>query len=881
MTEEFGFHLDLERQKLLNQGFSAKDARQEAERRFGDISDVRSACRNEYLIDPASGTSGEPPNQSLREDMNTVVQDLRYAVRTLLKAPVFAAVAVLTLGLGIGANTAIFSVVNGVVLRPLQYRSPGELVFLTTAFPTLGFDEFWWSAVEYFEYKEWNESFSDLGGFTTGEVSINGGDTPIRVPGAFVTSDLFGTLGVPAAMGRVPNRDEDLPGANSVVVLSHELWQRAFGSDDDIIGRVLDVNGNQSTVIGVMPPKFDINDSHVEAWIPMQLDPANPGGRSSHFLYLVGRLAGGVSMERANAELGPMLTQWNERVGGGHTPSPDNHFINLKPLQEEVVGEIRPALMVLLGAVGFVLLIACANVGNLLLARAEARQKEIAVRTALGAGRGRLARQLLTESFVLSLAGGAVGLAAGKWGVQILLAANPDSIPRLAEINLDGTVMLFTLMVSVVAGIMFGLAPVLHLATDNLSSALREGGLRATAGSARLLLRRSLVVSELALAVVLVVGAGLMLRSFATLQRVDPGFEPDGLLTFRLFLPQASYPAATDQVSFLNRLTERIRSVPGVSDVTTMSGLPPLRRVNANTMQFEGIQPSADGPPLLIDFFQTVTDNYFRTMSISLAEGRLFEAQDAENTLPVVLVNETGARTFWPDGAIGKRLRQGQQSPWLTVVGVVKDVKQGGLDEDTGSELYFYYPQVADVFGFGPRTMNVAVRSTVPPTSLASVMRQAVWELDATLPLADLQPMSTVLFDSVARPRFLTLLLAIFGGVALTLAAVGTYGVMSYTVAERTHEMGIRMALGAKAGGVVKLVLVQGLQLAAIGLGLGMVGAFGLTKLMSSILFGVSTTDVVTFVGVPALLAIVASAACLIPAWRATRVDPIEVLRAE
>ena len=812
--------------------------------------------------------------------MHTVVQDLRYAVRTLRKAPVFTAVAVLTLGLGIGANTAIFSVVNGVVLRPLQYRSPGELVFLTTAFPTLGFDEFWWSAPEFFEYKEWNQSFSDIGGFTTGEVSITGGDAPIRVPGGFVTADFFETLGVPAAMGRVSNREEASPGGNNVVVLSHELWQRAFGSDDQIIGKVLDVNGNQSTVVGVMPPKFDIDDSKVEAWIPMQLDPANPGGRSSHFLYLIGRLDRNVSMERAYAELGPLLTQWNERVGGNHSPSPDTHFINLKPLQEEVVGEIRPALMILLGAVGFVLLIACANVGNLLLARAEARQKEIAVRTALGAGRGRLARQLLTESFVLSLMGGVVGLAVGKWGVQILVATNPDSIPRLAEISLDGSVMLFTILVSVLAGVLFGLAPVLHLAPHNLSPALREGGLRATAGSARLLLRQSLVVSELALAVVLVVGAGLMLRSFATLQRVDPGFEPNGLLTFRLFLPGASYPAPSDQVSFLNRLTERIRAVPGVTDVTAMSGLPPQRRVNANTMQFEGIQASPDGPPLLIDFFQTVTDDYFRTMKISLVEGRLFEAQDAENTVPAVLVNETTARTFWPDGALGKRLRAGgPQSPWLTVVGVVKDVKQGGLDEETGSELYFYYPQVAGVFG--SLTMNIVVRSAVPPTSLAPAMRQTVWELDATLPLADLQPMSTVLFDSVARPRFLTLLLAIFGGVALTLAAVGTYGVMSYTVAERTHEMGIRMALGAKPGGVVKLVLVQGLQLAVIGLGLGMAGAFGLTKLMSSILFGVSTTDVVTFVGVPALLAIIASAACLIPAWRATRVDPIEVLRAE
>ena len=712
MSEEFGFHLDSERRKLLNQGFSVTDARREAERRFGNLTEISSECRAEYLTHPTPGIASNPHTQARRQNMNIFVQDLRYAVRTLLKAPVFTAVAVLTLGLGIGANAAIFSVVNGVVLRPLQYRSPEQLMFITTAFPTLGFDKFWMSAPEYFEYKEWNQSFSDVGAYTTGEVSITGGETPMRVPGAFLTAEFFETLGVPAHIGRVFDREEDSPGGNNVVVLSHELWQRAFGADPQIIGNTLDVNGNRSTVVGVMPPKFDINDNHVDAWIPLQLDPASPGGRASHYLYLVGRLNRDVTIERATAELGPLVTQWNERVGGNHSPRPDVHFLNIDPLQEEVVGDIRPALLVLLGAVGFVLLIACANVGNLLLARAEARQKEIAVRTALGAGRGRLARQLLTESFVLSLIGGVVGLALGTWGVQILLATNPDSVPRLSEISLDGSVLAFTLGVSVAAGVLFGFAPVLHLATDNLSGALREGGLRATAGSARLLLRRSLVVSELALAVVLVVGAGLMLRSFATLQRVNPGFEPDGLLTFRLFLPAATYSDPAQKIGFLNQLTERIEAVPGVTGVTTMSGLPPRRRINANSMRFEGLERTPDGPPHLIDFFQTVTDDYFRTMGISLVEGRLFEPQDAENTVPVVLVNETAARTFWPDGAIGKRLSQGgQQSPWLTVVGVVKDVKQNGLEEDTGTELYFYYPQVAAVFGPGSLTMNVVVRT--------------------------------------------------------------------------------------------------------------------------------------------------------------------------
>lgn len=815
--------------------------------------------------------------------MQLLLQDLRYAIRTLVKAPVFSAVAVLTLALGVGANSAIFSVVNGVLLKPLQYRAPHELMFLTTEFPGLDLREFWWSAPEYLEYQEWNQSFSSTGAYTTGEVSINHGETPMRVAGAFTTAGFFETLGVEARMGRVFTPEEDGPGVDGVMMLSHELWRRAFGSDPDIVGRDLKVNGRQRTVIGVMPPQFDINDNKVEAWIPLALDPANPGNRGGHFLYVVGRLERGVSGERAEAELGTLVAQWADRVGEGHVLNPESHSLSMKPLQEEVVGEVRPALFVLLGAVGFVLLIACANVGNLLLARAESRRKEIAVRTALGAGRARLIRQFLTESMVLSMVGGVVGLIAGTVGVRLLLATSPDSIPRLSEVGLDGSVLLFTFLVSIVAGVLFGLAPVFHLSPGSVGMALREGGQRATAGSARLVLRRSLVVAELALAVVLVMGAGLMLRSFASLQQVEPGFRPSGLLTFRLFLPAETYPDGARQSAFFSQLHDRLQAVPGVTNVTAMSGLPPRRRMNANTLQFEGIERTPDGPPHIVDFYQYVTENYFETMDIPLVEGRLFEAQDAESTLPVVLVNETMANTFWPDGAIGRRL--GGQPDWMTVVGVVGDVKQNGLEAETGTEMYIYYRQAAgsqgQLFYGAPRSMNIVVRSAVPPLSLARAMRETVWSFDASLPLADLQEMETVLYESVARPRFLTLLLAIFGGVALALAAVGTYGVMSYTVAERNHEMGIRMALGAKAGSVVKLVLVQGLKVAALGLALGLAAALVLTKLMSSILYGVSNTDVMTFVSVPVLLALVSIVACWIPARRATRVDPIEVLRAE
>lgn len=813
--------------------------------------------------------------------MQTLLQDLRYTLRSLIKTPVFTAVAVLTLALGIGANSAIFSVVNSVVLKPLPYQSPSQLLFITSAFPTMGFNEFWVSVPEYRELQEWNESFSSVGAFNTGEVSLNGGDAPLRVAAGFATYELFQTLGVGARVGRWFTADEDVAGGPQVAVLTYELWERAFGGRRDLIGTEIDVNGQLTTVIGVMPPKFDVDNSGAEIWIPLALDPANPRPRSNHFLYAVGRLRDGVTQERAETELATLLTRWEE-LGVGHSPRAEGHPIQYKPLQEEVVGDVRPALLVLLGAVGFVLLIACANVGNLLLARAEARQKEIAIRTALGAGRGRLVRQFLTESLVLAFIGSVVGLVAATWGLRALLAVHPDSIPRVAEISLDGTVLAFTLGVTVVAGVLFGLAPLLHLTVRSMSAALREGGQRTTAGSARQVLRRGLVVAELALAVVLVVGAGLMLRSFAALQRVDPGFEPEGVLTFRLYLPPATYPDPTSETQFLDEVTARLGGLPGVTSVTSMSGLPPERRINANDMEFEGIERVPDGPPHNIDYWQFVMPDYLATMDIDVVEGRGFEASDIEGTIPVTLVNETTARTFWSgDSPIGRRLRPGGSQRWFTVVGVVKDVKQGGLEEPTGTETYFYYPQVASALGYAPREMNVALRTAVPPMSIASAVREAVWALDPTLPVADLQPFDTVMADAVARPRFLTLILLIFGSVALALAAVGTYGVMAYTVEERSHEMGIRMALGAQAGRVIRLVLAQGLKVAAIGLGAGVVGAFALTKFMSSILFGVGATDLVTFLTVPAVLISVAVVACLIPAHRATRVDPIEVLRAE
>jgi predicted permease len=810
--------------------------------------------------------------------MQTLAQDLRYALRNLRNAPGFAAVVILTLALGIGANSAIFSVVNGVVLKPLEYRDPDALLFISSNFPGESYGEqFWVSAPEYLQYREQSGSFADMGVYTTGEVSLTGTDTPIRVPAGFASASLFTTLGVEAHHGRIFTPAEDMPGGDSATLLSYELWMGAFGGREDLVGDTLLVNGAPSTVVGIMPPRFDVGGNGVQVWRPLQIDPENPGSQFSHFLYGIGRLRDGTPPQQAQAELDVLVAGWLETYPDAHI-RPNGHEIQFEPLRTQVVGEVRPALLTLLGAVGFVLLIACANVANLLLARAESRHKEIGVRTALGAGRGRLLRQFVTESTLLALLGGVVGLAAGRWAVGLLLATNAGSIPRLNEIGLDLPVLGFTLAVSLATGLLFGLAPLLHLTGNNLTTSLREG--RATAGSARHQLRQLLVVSEIALAVVLVVGAGLMLRSFATLQSVDPGFDHDGLLTFRLFLPSASYAGPPEQMTFYRELKARLLEVPGVESATLMSGLPPIRRLNANTMQFEGIQLSDEGPPSEIDYWQFVMDDYLSTMQIPLLEGRMLAAGDGEAAMPAVVVNETMADLYWPEGAIGRRIRQGGDAPWMTIVGVVGDVKNGGMDQAAGTELYFYAPQAA-AMGFGQSTMNVVLRTSLDPSSLSETARRTVWSLDPSLPLTNLQTMEDAVFGSLARPRFLTLLLGVFGGLALALAAVGTYGVMSYFVAERRREMGIRMALGAESGGVLLLVLVQSFKIAGLGLVVGVGAALGLSRLVESWLFEVSAFDAPTFVAVPLVLALVAGAACLIPAVRATRVDPIVVLKAE
>ena len=814
--------------------------------------------------------------------MTALLQDLRYTLRSLRRSPGFTAVVVLTLALGIGATSAIWSVVYGVLLKPLAYPQPEQLVYATSQFPSLGFDQFWVSAAEFLEYQEQSRSFASLGAYRGGAVNLSDARNPIRINVAQTSAELLAALGVAPVHGRLFAPEDDQPGAPPVVILSYPLWQQAFAGDPAAVGRSVEVDGTPTTVIGVMPPGFDIRDEGYQAWLPLAIDRANPGPRYSHSLYLIGRLAPGVSFDAAKAELETLLVKWDQEATEQHHFSPSNHRLRLDALHEDMVAGVRKPLWMLLGVVGLVLLIACANVANLLLVRAESRRQEIAVRTAIGAGRPRLLRQFLTEGAVLGLLGGGLGLVLASIGLKLTLAINPESLPRSGEVGLDGAVLAFTLLLALGTGLVFGLVPAFHL-SNNLAGAIKEGGER-SAGGSRHHLQRFLAAFEIALAVAVVISAGLLLRSFWNILQVDAGFRPAQLVTFRVALPESQYPQDRDAAAFFDRLLDRLRALPGVEAASAMAGLPPNRPVDANTTEFEGLQETPDGPPHNVDYWQYVSSDYFETMGIPLVEGRLLTPQDVAGAPQVVVVNQALARTFYGDeNPIGRRLRSGVGDfPWRTIVGVVKDVKQRGLDQPAGTEFYTPMAQAPDAMPYTPREMYVVLRSPLPFEALAQGAREAVRDLDPGLPVADLQPMEQVFQRSVSRPRFLASLLAAFAAVALALAAIGTYGVLAIQVAERSRELGIRMALGAAPSRVQALVLRQGMTLAGLGLAAGLVLAVILTqRLMPSLLFGVGLVDPITFITVPALLAAVAFIACYLPARRATRVDPVRVLRHE
>jgi putative ABC transport system permease protein len=834
--------------------------------------------------------------------MDSFRQDLRIATRSLVRTPGFTAIALITLALGIGANTAIFSIVSGVILRPLSYPNPQQLMYLTTQFPALGFEQFWVSPPEYMEFREFNQSFAAVGAFRTAESNLTAGDRPLRVRTALVDEHLFAALGVPAAQGRLfakgeaevtgppPAQGQPAPQTQPIVVLSHEFWQSAFGGRS-MIGTSIEINGRPREVIGILPPGTDLMDTRTEIWLPLGLNPGNRQNRGSHNLYLVGRLKDGVTQAAAQTELNTLIANWGQRAGiptgsgpGRHVFVPlkgrNGHILQMKPLQEEILGAAGRSIWVLQASVGFVLLIACANLANLLLARAESRHREFAVRTAIGATRWRLLRQFMTEGVLLSLLGGVLGVLLARVGLGALLSAYPASLPRTSEVNVDVPVLLFTLGVALVTGVLVGLTPLMHTRASGLLIALKEGGAKGATNAARHHVRRGLVMAEVALAVMLVIGAGLLLRTVYNLTKVDGGFDRSRLVTFSMTLPQAtSTPSARLQT--YQRLLDKLRAVPGIQAATAMTGLPPNRPLNANDTDIDGYTAPPEGPYENVDYYQAVMSDYFETMGIPIVQGRNFERADAASSGRVAIVNETLVNTFWRGkNPIGQRLRPccGDQIPWFTVVGVAKDVKQGGIDQKTGTEFYQYLDQFSQGPG-GPETMNVVLRTTLQPGALAQTVEGAVRDVDRSVPVVRFQGMDDVFAESIRRPRLLAQLIGAFAGLALLLAAVGTYGVLSYMVAERRREIGIRLALGADHSRVMGQVMKQGLILTAVGVIAGLAGALGLNRLIASLLFGVQPTDATTIVGVVATITIVAAVACWVPAWRASRLDPNVVLR--
>lgn len=807
--------------------------------------------------------------------LETILQDTRYGLRALTKNRAFTLAAVLTLALGIGATTAIFSIIHAVVLRPLPFADPDRLVILWPVKQKTSS-----SKADYVELKKEARSFDDIAAYSGWGFTVTGGGEPVKLDGARASSNLFSVLGVGAARGRTFLPSEEQPGGDKVAVLSHGLWQSRFGADETIVGQRIAINGEDHTVVGVMPRGFNfpVGVSR-DLWVPATLDPAKEDDYGAAYLTLIGRLKRGVSANEAQAEIASLSGLAGRRKPGAANDHGRDAKVN--SLQAETAANARPTLLILLGAVGLVLLIACANVANLQLARTAGRQKEFAIRAALGARRARLVRQLLTESLLLSVLGGAAGLVVAYWGLDLLLALFPADTPRLNEVAISRQVLGFALGVSLAAGAIFGLAPALQAAAPNLEPFLREGG-RGSAGGAGGRLRSLLVVSEVALALMLIVSAGLMIKSFWRLQQVDPGFEVGNVLSFQLSPPPFAPPGSPEGPArarvYYRQALERLATLPGVESVGGIHLLP-MGDSNWNPGLRVEDRPAPAGAESGSVNWRLVTPDYFRTMNVPLLKGRAFNHADNERGAAVAIVNETLARKYWPgEDPLGRRISTGFEGKdkWATVVGVVGDVKQQGLGAQTEPEMYRPYEQHASL-----PPMTVMVRAAADPAALASSVRSAVWSVDKNVPVDDMQPMAEVVARSISRPRSTTLVLAAFAGVALALGVVGIYGVVSYAVTQRTQEIGVRIALGAREADVIKLVVGHGLRLVAAGIGIGLAGSLAVTHLMSGLLFGVTATDPATYVSVAALLTVVALLACYVPARRAAKVDPLVALRAE
>jgi len=826
--------------------------------------------------------------------IQNLINDIRYGIRTSLKNPGFTIVAIITLALGIGANTAIFSVVNAVLLRPLPFPEPDRVVSVITTNLARGFTDFGTSLPDFRAWRDRNHTFKELAAFNTGSYNISGTTEPERVRGTQVSSNIFDLLGVGPARGRPFTPDEEIFGKHHVVIVSDSLWQRRFGSQTGFTGQTVSLNGEQYEIVGVMARGFQFPESTVELWTPLAVaDGSENASRGNYWLSVVGRLNPGVAPQQAQSELDGVLHQLEqeEKLFPGLAS-------RVVKLHEATVGSVRTALLVLLASVALVLLIACANVANLLLARSAARQREIAIRSALGAGRGQLIRQLLTESLLLGLTGGALGLLLAVWGVDLLVGLGPN-VPRLNEITVDRTVLLFTFGLAVLTSVVFGLVPALQSSKTDLNETLKESSRSSAGGVRRRVLGNSLVAIEVALSFVLLVGAGLLINSLLRLQNVNPGFRTDHLLTTQITLPQTRYPQERPELiaNFFQQLVDRVKVLPGVESVGTVSGLPLTNSGWGKLLTFEDRPTPTSLDEIPNVQYEQVGSGYLSTLAIPVLRGRGFEDRDTRDTLPVAVINDTLAKTFFSDAdPIGKRIYLGPPEELIppgilppgyrflhfTIVGVIGDVKKDGLNQPVLPELYTLLEQeLATKFAGPANSMYLAVRTSGKPTNLVSAIRHEVQAIDREQPIADIATMEELLSTSLSQSRFSTLLLAIFAGVALVLAAVGLYGLMAYNVEQRTREIGIRVALGAQRSDVMSLVVKQGLRLAVIGIAVGLFAALSLTRVMTSLLFGITATDPLTFTVIPILLGAVALIASIIPARRATKVDPMIALRYE
>ncbi len=802
--------------------------------------------------------------------MNTLWQDVRFALRTLIKRPGFALVAILTLALGIGANSAIFSVINGVLLKPLPFHEPENVIKLWESMAG-GFQ----GTISPPNLKDWREQntvFTKIAAFQYQNFGLQSKDSPERVRAATVSPEFFDVLGVQPHLGRVITDGEDQDGKHRVAVLSHQLWQDKFAADPGVAGKAILLGGENYTVIGVMPASFRYPSRTTELWVPLVIPPQRSAERGSHWLMSVARLKSGVTLEQANEQMNIIA----KRIERQHPDEQLGRGVLLIRAQEEMVRNIRPALLMLLVAVGFVLLISCTNVANLLLARAATCRREIAIRLAMGAGRWRLIRQLLTESALLSLLGGAAGLMIAYWGVTGLLKLATGILPRANEVTLNGRVMVFTIALSLLTGIIFGLAPALQTSRADLQHDLKEGS--AAAGNQRTWIRSLLVVGEIAAALVLLVGASLLIKSFARLQQTESGLSTENVLTAGITLPDAKYETRPAIAQFHKQMLERVSALPGVQSAGIISKLPLQDWGYNGSIQIEGQAPPRSGTRDSFVEFRAVSPDYFSTLGIPLLAGRLLDNRDQENTALSIVVNQTLTRQYLPgQDAVGKFVILDNTK--YQIVGVVGDVRQSGLTQGARAELYWPYTQCPDA-GL-TKTVGLAVRAAGNPEGLTSAVRNAVLSVDPGQPIHNVKTMEQVVADSVSDRRLNTLLLSVFAAIALTLALIGVYSVMSYLVAQNTREIGIRVALGAQMRDVLRLVVGQGMVLVAIGVVIGIVLSFGLTRLMETLLFGVTSTDPLTFAVSPLIIGVVALVACLIPALRATKVDPMVALRHE